>query len=117
MNILGYIQSKHNLIFKLLIVVSCSVFITALLPNKQVKGHSVGSFDAIWSSPDLIADQDFFLKKSQEEIDYEKKIIENREYSLQNRESILEYSKSFDWIQILKNYYIPSVESIINGQK
>ena len=77
MNILGYIQSKHNLIFKLLIVVSCSVFITALLPNKQVKGHSVGSFDAIWSSPDLIADQDFFLKKSQEEIDYEKKIIEN----------------------------------------
>ena len=29
--------------FKLLIVVSCSVFITALLPNKQVKGHSVGS--------------------------------------------------------------------------
>ena len=52
------------------------------------------------------------------DIEYvEKKIIENREYSLQNRESILEYSKSFDWIQILKNYYIPSVESIINGQK
>jgi glycosyltransferase involved in cell wall biosynthesis len=50
------------------------------------------------------------------DIEYvEKKIIENREYSLQNRESILEYSKSFDWIQILKNYYIPSVESIING--
>jgi hypothetical protein len=47
----------------------------------------------------------------------EQKIIENREYSLQNRESILEYSKSFDWIQILKKYYIPSVEFIINGQK
>jgi len=47
----------------------------------------------------------------------EQKIIENREYSLQNRESILEYSKSFDWVQILKNYYIPSVEFIINGQK
>lgn len=50
------------------------------------------------------------------DIEYvEKKIIENREYSLQNRNFILEYSKSFDWIQILKNYYLPSIESIING--
>ena len=45
----------------------------------------------------------------------EQKIIENREVSLQNRESIVEYSKSFDWTQILKTYYIPSVKSIING--
>jgi len=47
----------------------------------------------------------------------EKKIIENREVSLQNRKSIVEYSKSFDWIEILKKYYIPSVQRIINGQK
>jgi len=52
------------------------------------------------------------------DIDYvEKKIIENREVSLQNRKSIVEYSKSFDWIEILKKYYIPSVQRIINGQK
>lgn len=52
------------------------------------------------------------------DIDYvEKKIIENREISLQNRKSILEYSKSFDWTNILQKYYIPSIEKIINGQK
>ena len=30
---------------------------------------------------------------------------------------IIEYSKSFDWVKILKNYYIPSIEKIVNGQK
>ncbi len=76
MNFLAFIQSKHNLIFKLAIVFVCSVCITLLLPNKQVKGHRVGSFDAIWASPDLIAEDDFFLKKTDEEIAAEKKIIE-----------------------------------------
>lgn len=76
MNLLAFIQSKHNLIFKLLIVFVCSVCITLLLPDKQVKGHRVGSFDAIWASPDLIAEDDFFLKKTDEEIASEKKMIE-----------------------------------------
>ena len=47
----------------------------------------------------------------------EQKIIENREYSLQHRKDILEYSKNFDWVEILKNYYIPSIEKIVNGQE
>jgi len=52
------------------------------------------------------------------DIEYiEQKIIENREISLQNRKQILEYSKSFNWIEIIQKYYIPSIESIINGQK
>jgi glycosyltransferase involved in cell wall biosynthesis len=52
------------------------------------------------------------------DIEYvENKIIENRQYCLQNRKSILEYSQSFDWIEILKTHYIPSFKSIINGQK
>ena len=50
------------------------------------------------------------------DIDYvEKMIIENREISLQNRKSILEYSKTFDWVNILQKYYIPSIKKIING--
>ena len=49
------------------------------------------------------------------DIDYvEEKIIENRLLSIKNRESILEYSKQFDWEQILKKYYIPSIKEIIN---
>jgi hypothetical protein len=47
----------------------------------------------------------------------ESKIIENREYSLQHRKEILEYSKNFDWIKVIKTYYLPSVEQIIHGQK
>lgn len=72
-----------------------------------------------WGKANLDESREFITiipEKKVDDIEYvEKKIIENRRYSLQNRESILGYSKSFDWIQILKNYYIPSVESIING--
>ena len=49
-----------------------------------------------------------------EDIDYvEKKIIENREYSVKNREEILKYSTNFDWVKVIMKHYIPSVESII----
>ncbi|MEO6302625.1 MAG: HDIG domain-containing metalloprotein, partial [Bacteroidia bacterium] len=104
MNIPAFIQSKHNLIFKLLIVFICSAAITILLPNKQVKGHRVGSFDAIWSYADLIAEQDFFLKKTQDEINKEKKIIEteaplffeNREGEKEQKEKTLELLKQSD---------------------
>jgi glycosyltransferase involved in cell wall biosynthesis len=47
----------------------------------------------------------------------EEKIIENRNYSVQNRKKILEYSKQFNWTEVLKKYYLPNIESIINGQK
>lgn len=42
------------------------------------------------------------------------KIDENREYSINHREEILEYSKQFDWKRVLQDYYIPSAEKIIN---
>jgi glycosyltransferase involved in cell wall biosynthesis len=52
------------------------------------------------------------------DIEYvESKIIANREYSLQNRKSILEYSKNFDWIKVIKEHYIPNVHNVINGKK
>lgn len=43
----------------------------------------------------------------------ENEIIKNRQYSLQHRQDILEYSKSFDWSNIIKNYYIPNIEKLI----
>jgi len=50
------------------------------------------------------------------DIEYvEQKIIRNREYSLQNRKEIVEYAKQLEWKQVIKTYYIPSIESIING--
>ena len=52
------------------------------------------------------------------DIEYiEQKIIENREYSLQHRKDILEYSKNFDWIRVIKDTYIPNVHNVINGKK
>ncbi|WJZ47847.1 glycosyltransferase [Synechococcus phage DSL-LC03] len=52
------------------------------------------------------------------DIEYiEQKIIENREYSLQHRKDILEYSKNFDWIRVIKDHYIPNVHNVINGKK
>jgi putative nucleotidyltransferase with HDIG domain len=77
MNILIYIQSKHNLIFKILVVLVCALIISIIIPDKQIKGHRVGAFDPVWAYEDLISDNDFFLKKSQKEIDNEKQKIES----------------------------------------
>ena len=43
----------------------------------------------------------------------ESEIIKNREYSISHREEILEYSKQFDWKQILQTHYIPSIMKVI----
>ena len=39
-------------------------------------------------------------------------IIKNREYSISHREEILEYSKEFDWVSVIKNHYIPAVRQL-----
>ena len=43
----------------------------------------------------------------------ESKMIENREYSRHHRKDILEYSKQFDWINVMRDTYIPTIEKII----
>lgn len=48
------------------------------------------------------------------DIDFvEKEIIKNREYSIKNRKEVVEYSKNFDWINVIQKYYLPSVERVI----
>jgi len=48
------------------------------------------------------------------DIEYiEKVITNNREYSVKHRKEIIKYSKQFSWENIIKNYYLPSVEKII----
>ena len=52
------------------------------------------------------------------DIEYvEKCIIENRNYSVNNRKEILEYSKQFDWVNVIKSYYIPNIQKVIKKQK
>jgi len=48
------------------------------------------------------------------DLDYvEKSIIENREYSITHRKEIIEYSKEFEWTNIIQNHYLPSVTKVI----
>jgi hypothetical protein len=49
------------------------------------------------------------------DIEYIENIIsKNREYSISHREEILEYSKNFEWSNIIENYYLPNIEKLIS---
>jgi hypothetical protein len=49
------------------------------------------------------------------DIEYiESTIIKNRKYSISHREEILEYSKNFEWSNIIENYYLPNIEKLIS---
>ncbi len=45
----------------------------------------------------------------------ENKIIDNRKYSVNNRQEILDYAKEFEWCRILKKYYLSNIQKVING--
>ena len=101
MDLLTLIQAKHNLIFKLLLVSFCSFFISLLLPYEQVKGHRVDDFVSIWTYQDLIADQDFFLKKTEKELKSEKEQIK-RDAPVFFEESSFEKQEKLSSLEILK---------------
>jgi glycosyltransferase involved in cell wall biosynthesis len=71
-----------------------------------------------WGKANLDQSKEFITiipEDKVEDIDYvEEKIIENRNYSIQNRKEILEYSKEFDWVNIIQNYYLPNVKEVIS---
>jgi glycosyltransferase involved in cell wall biosynthesis len=41
-------------------------------------------------------------------------ILENRKISLKSRDAIREYSKQFEWKNVIEKFYLPNVEKIIN---
>jgi cyclic-di-AMP phosphodiesterase PgpH len=75
MGILSFIQAKHNLIFKVFMVLVCSFVIAWLLPDRQVKGHKVDAFTAIWPNEDLVTEEDFYIRKTDAELKKEKEQI------------------------------------------
>ena len=70
-----------------------------------------------WGKSNLDTDKEFITvipEDKIEDIEYvEKEIIKNREYSVSHRDEIREYAKQFDWVEILKKHYLPSVEEVI----
>jgi hypothetical protein len=74
-----------------------------------------------WATANLDLDKEFITVIPEDkisDIEYiESKIIENRNYSLEHRQEIKEYSKQFQWKTIIEKYYIPSVNKIIEKEE
>jgi glycosyltransferase involved in cell wall biosynthesis len=72
-----------------------------------------------WGKANLDQSKPFITIIPEDKIDdleyIEEKIVKNREYSISHREEILEYSKNFDWKEILQKYYIPSIVKVIEN--
>ena len=70
-----------------------------------------------WGSANLDTSKEFITVIPENKISdiayVESKMIDNREYSRHNRKDILEYSKQFDWINVMRDTYIPTIEKII----
>jgi len=70
-----------------------------------------------WGKANLDLDKEFITVIPEDKIEdlqyVEDAIIKNREYSVNNRNEIIEYSKNFEWKEVLKNHYIPSIEKVI----
>ena len=74
-----------------------------------------------WGAANLDTSKEFITVIPENKISdiayVESKMIENREYSRHHRKDILEYSKQFDWINVMKDIYVPIVEKIISESK
>jgi len=72
-----------------------------------------------WATANLNLDKKFITVIPEDKICdtefVEEKIIENRQYSIKNRDEILDYAKQFEWSRILENYYLPNISKVING--
>ena len=70
-----------------------------------------------WGKANLDVDKKFITvipEKHINDIEFvEYEIVKNRKYSIAHRDEILEYSKEFEWKNVLKTHYIPAVEKVI----
>ena len=47
----------------------------------------------------------------------EDEIIKNRDYSISHKDDIIKYASNFDWLNVIRDRYIPCVEKIIERKK
>ena len=47
----------------------------------------------------------------------EGEIIKNRDYSISHKDDIIKYASNFDWLNVIRDRYIPCVEKIIERKK
>ena len=74
-----------------------------------------------WAAANLDTDKGFITVIPEDKISdikyVEKQIIANREYSVAHREEIGKYAAEFDWLAVVDKYYIPAMQTIIDGAK
>ena len=74
-----------------------------------------------WAAANLDTDKGFITVIPEDKISdikyVEEQIIANREYSVAHREEIGEYAAEFEWSKVVDKYYIPAMQTIINGVK
>ena len=70
-----------------------------------------------WGKANLDLDKEFITVIPENKINdiefVESEIVKNREYSIAHREEILEYSKTFEWKNVLEKNYIPAIKKVI----
>ena len=90
------------MILKLVLVFMVSLIFTLLLPSRQVDFHSVDEFDSVWPYKDLIVEEDFFIKKSQVQIEEEQKeILKNAPLVFSRNEN--EMNEKYKALDLLRN--------------
>ena len=71
-----------------------------------------------WGSANLDTSKEFITVIPENKISdiayVESKMIDNREYSIHHRKDIIEYSKQFDWINVMRDIYIPTIQKILH---
>ena len=71
-----------------------------------------------WGKANLDVDKEFITVIPEKHIGdlqfLEYEIVKNRVYSVQHREEILKYAEKFDWINIVRDHYIPNIEKVIS---
>ena len=74
-----------------------------------------------WGKANLDTNKEFITVIPEAKINdleyVEDAIIRNREYSISHREEILEYSKEFEWTNVIEKYYLPSAKTIVERHK
>ena len=71
-----------------------------------------------WAAANLDTSKDFITVIPEDKINdlefIDTELLKNRYYSVNHRSEILDYAKTFDWPEVIKNYYIPAIEKIIS---
>jgi len=74
-----------------------------------------------WASANLDVNKKFITVISESKIHdiefVENSIIENREYSVKNREEIREYGMKFDWKKVISEHHIPNMKKVIQNYR